>query len=396
MDEFEYLRRSDEKEILETWAALGSITVTSQTKVYTRGTVIRVDAAGALHDMIVYVCEDYRVDGVSHFPIVWDQLAVDDVNGIHAAVQGIQLPYFGLLPARWSAGFVPDPKFIPYKNAEVSAQTTAAVGGINIADDELETILTVIGFPFATFDDVEYSKAQIIKYMIRPALQRYYTFRPIIREEVYGAVALGSEFMVEFPDGAYGCVPYYCVPGGMSGVGISPRSPFAFFGERNMAMGQMGTVSNRYGSGLRYRNKMVPGYVGMDGQINMLDGLLAQQGMLNVFRREHYSKVKIDGKLYAKGFSTIGGNLNLKWLCWSKNWDDIDMDDLEPIARPMARSEVLKNFGILRSLCKTDVAGQLDPSALKELRSEIETDLKDIIKSIGLTSSLAVIRGGGN
>ena len=182
----------------------------------------------------------------------------------------------------------------------------------------------------------------------------------------------------------------------MSGVGISPRSPFAFFGERNMAMGQMGTVSNRYGSGLRYRNKMVPGYVGMDGQINMLDGLLAQQGMLNVFRREHYSKVKIDGKLYAKGFSTIGGNLNLKWLCWSKNWDDIDVDDLETIARPMARSEVLRDFGILRGLVKADIAGSLDPSALKELRSEIETDLKDIIKSIWLTGRLAVMRGGGN
>ena len=181
MDEFEYLRRSDEKEILETWAALGCITVTSQTKVYTRGTVVRVDAAGALHDMIIYICEDYRVDGVSHFPIMWDQLAVDDVTGIHAAVQGIQLPYFGLLPARWSAGFVPDQKFIPYRNGTVSAQTAAAVGDINISDDELETILTVIGFPFATFEDVEYSKAQIVKYMIRPALQRYYTFRPIIR-----------------------------------------------------------------------------------------------------------------------------------------------------------------------------------------------------------------------
>jgi hypothetical protein len=118
--------------------------------------------------------------------------------------------------------------------------------------------------------------------------------------------------------------------------------------------------------------------------------------MLNVFRREKVGKVKIDGKLYAKGFTTIGGNLNIKWLCWSKNWDDIDMDDLEPIARPMARSEVLRNYTILRSLCKTDIAGQLDPSILKETRSEIEENLKSIITSIGLTGMFSVMRGGGN
>ena len=62
----------------------------------------------------------------------------------------------------------------------------------------------------------------------------------------------------------------------------------------------------------------------------------------------------------------------------------------------MARSEVLKDFGMLRSLVKTDLQGQLDPSALKELRSEIEENLKPIITSIGLTGMYAVARGGGN
>ena len=404
MDEFRYLLDSSEEEILNTWYALGELTVNKNTKIYTKGSVVRVDASegdglskAPLHNKIIYIQEDYRVDNKTKFIIHWDELSIDDVTGIHAAVQGIQLPYFGVLPAKWTGSFVKDNNFIPYSNIEDNHATSLkAVGGINISDDELETILTVIGFPFANFDDVEFSKEQIIKYMIRPAMQRYFTYRPIIKEEGYGSVGVGSEFLVEFPDNAYGCIPYYCVPGGMGKAGVSPMSPFAFFGERNMAMGQVGTVSNRYGAGLRYRNKMVPGYVGIDSNINMLDGLLASQGMLNVFRREKYSKVKIDGKLYARGFTTIGGNLNIKWLCWSNNWDDIDMDDLEPIARPMARSEVLKDFGMLRSLVKTDLAGQLDPSALKELRNEIEENLKPIITSIGLTGMYSVMRGGGN
>lgn len=406
MDEFKYLLQSSEEEILNTWNALGQITVDKNTKIYNRGSVVRVDASldgtrvsGApLHNKIVYIQEDYRVDNKTKFPIKWDELTADDVEGIHAAIQGIQLPYFGILPAKWNGGFLPDNNFIPYTSIEEGYLTkVAAYGGINISDDELETILTIIGFPFANFEDIEYSKEQIVKYMIRPAMQRYYTFRPIIREEGYGNIAQGNAFDIEFPENAYGCVPYYCVPGGATGGGGQSMNPFSFFGERQMAMGRMGTVSNRYGGGLRYRNKMVPGFVGTaDSQTNMIDGLMAQQGMLNVFRREHYSKVKENGKLYARGYSTIGGNLNIKWLCWSPNWDDIDFDDLEPIARPMARSEVLRNFNILRSLCKTDVAGQLDPAILKETRTEIETDLKPILNSIGITGQLSVQRGSGN
>lgn len=405
MDEFSYLLKSSEDDILNTWAALGEITVNKNTKVYTRGSVARVDASDGdglssspLHNKIIYIQEDYKVDNKTKFIIHWDELSIDDVTGIHAAVQGIQLPYFGILPARWNGSFIKDNSFLPYQGQdENAAQSLAAYGGINISDDELETILTVIGFPFANFDDVEYSKEQIVKYMIRPAMQRYFTFRPIVKEEGYGNISSGNSFSIEFPENAYGCVPYYCVPGGSIGGGGQSMNPFAFFGERQMSMGRMGTVSSRYGGGLRYRNKMVPGYVGTaDSQSNIVDALASQQGMLNVFRREKYRKVKHDGKLYAEGFSTIGGNLNIKWLCWSPNWDDIDMDDLEPIARPMARSEVLRNFVILRSLVKADISGQLDPSILKEMRTEIETDLKPIINSIGITGTLAVQRGSGN
>ena len=405
MDEFSYLLQSSEEEILNTWAALGNVTVNKNTKIYTRGSVVRVDASNGdglssapLHNKIIYIQEEYKVDNKMKWPIKWDELSIDDVEGIHAAVQGIQLPYFGILPAKWNGGFIPDNNFIPYTSIENGYLTkVAAYGGINISDDELETILTVIGMPFANFEDIEYSKEQIVKTMVRPALQRYYTYRPIIIEEGYGHISQGNEFEIEFPENAYGCIPYYCVPGGAAGGAGQSMNPFSFFGERQMAMGRMGTVSNRYGGGLRYRNKMVPGFVGTaDSQTNMIDALMAQQGMLNVFRREHYHKVRINGKLYAKGYSTIGGNLNIKWLCWSPNWEDIDMDDLEPIARPMVRSEVLRNFMVLRSLCKTDVAGQLDPAILKEVRTEIETNLKPIISSIGLVGQQALMRGSGN
>lgn len=401
MDELSYLRNCNENEILNTWNACGAIVVNKSTKVYNKGTLVRVDASeddsglskSPLHNKIIYVEEDYRVDNKTRGLINWAELSIDDVTGSHAAVQGIQLPYFGILPAKWSATFVPDKDFIPYSD---ESKVTQSTGGIDISDDELETILTVIGFPFVVFDDVEFSKEQIIKYMIKPAMQRYYTFRPILKDQSLGQYGAGGEFLIEFPEYAYGAVPYYCVPGGngMAGMG---GSPFAFYNEMMMA-GGAGTVSTRYGKGLAYPGKRVPGYVGgdRDWRLGQLDSMLANQGLVNVFRREHYRRVKIDGKWYAKGFSSVGGALNVKWLCWSPHWDDILFEDLETIARPMARSEVLRNFAILRGLVKTDIAGQLDPSVLSNERDKIEQALEPIIKSVGISGILAVGRGGGN
>lgn len=401
MDELSYLLKSDEATVLNTWYACGSISVNKDTKVYNKGTLVKVDASvdgsglskAPLHNKILYVSEDYRVDNKTKGPIDWSAMSVDDVTGTRAAVQGIQLPYFGVLPGRWSATFIPDKDFIPYND---KSKVNELTGGIDISDDELETILTVIGFPFVVFDDVEFSKEQITKYMIKPALQRYYTFRPIIRDESLGQYGAGGEFLVEFPENAYGAVPYYTVPGGngMAGMG---GSPFAFYNEMMMA-GGAGTVSTRYGKGLAYPGKRVPGYVGgdRDWRLSQIDTMMANQGLVNVFRREHYRRVKIDGKWYARGFSSVGGALNMKWLCWSPHWDDVLFEDLETIARPMARSEVLKNFSILRSLVKSDISGQLDPSVLKAERDSIEQNLQPIIKSIGLVGTISIGRGGGN
>ena len=69
---------------------------------------------------------------------------------------------------------MPDKNFIPFsfegKGGELP-NVTPGVHSINISDFELETCLTVIVFPFANFQDIEYSKQQIIEYGI--LLDRY-------------------------------------------------------------------------------------------------------------------------------------------------------------------------------------------------------------------------------
>jgi hypothetical protein len=209
-------------------------------------------------------------------------------------------------------------------------------------------------------------------------------------------LAQGNEFLVPFPRDAYSCIPYYTVPGGAGG-GANSGSPFAYYNEQMMfgGMGGMG-YGGKFGRGVHYHGKQVPGYVGLEWKNTQIDQMAANQGFLNFFRREKYSRKRIDGKLYAYGFSTIGGNLNFKWLCSSQNWDDIKFEDLEVLARPMARVEVLNNIGMLRALCKQDIAGKLDETVLTNKADKIESEqIQPIIKSIGITGIYALGRGGG-
>jgi hypothetical protein len=377
---------------------MGEIVVTNSTKFYAEHSIVKVDCSNGtgrskspLHNRFIYVATSYMVNNRDKFDIQWDSLNVDDVDGLHVAVEGIMLAYFAVLPGKYDGTLIYNNDFIPFDNDLITVDN----GDVQIADDELNTILTTIGFPFVNFTDIELAKNEIIKYCVKPALQRYYTFRPIVEEQAGWQVAKGNEFMVPFPKDAYACVPYYTVPGGASG-GSNGQSPFAFYNEQMLygGLGGMG-YGGRFGRGVHYHGKQVPGFVGLDWRNGMLNTMAANQGFLNFFRREKYSRKKIDGKLYAYGFSTIGGNLNFKWLKASNDWDDVKFEDLEILARPMARVEVLYNIGMLRSLVKQDIAGKLDESVLMTRADKIDEQIRKITDSIGITGQFALGRGGG-
>jgi hypothetical protein len=67
----------------------------------------------------------------------------------------------------------------------------------------------------------------------------------------------------------------------------------------------------------------------------MYDQNAILQDIRNYYRQEKFQIVKEYGKKYVTGFTTINGQLNIKWLCMSTDWDDINYEYLEPIARPM-------------------------------------------------------------
>jgi len=411
MDKLSYLLRLADQDasekterVLDTWSALGELKVSKRTKYYQAGTLVRVDCSPAgdggqskspLHNAILYVQENYQVDGRDKFEIDWAAMKPDDIDGMLVSVEGVSLPYFVIMPGiKWNGSFVPDAKFVPFLTDEGS--TVEAV--VNIDDNELMLCLSDLGMPFLTFRELEYNRNEIVNVCVKPAMDRYFTFMPIIREQGnFGQYTSGAPFKIEMPKDAYSAVPYYCSGIG-GGVGGNAGSPFSYFQEQMLwgAGAGYGMGSSRFGKGISYFNKQQPGFTGVVGRwASRMDNNAIAQALKNYMRMEKFHIIKENGKRFVTGFSTIGGQLNILWLCTSRDWDDVKFEHLTDIARPLVKIEALRAINFLRKLVKGDIPGAIEADSFLARADKLEEQVNKLIGSITTGYSLALMRSGG-
>jgi hypothetical protein len=343
--------------IRDLWVNSGEIKLTPSTKAYYQNQIFQVDYdlaeaydSNMTWGAIILCTNAYRVDD-KHPEVLWDQMAINDINMLTTTVSGVQSNNFKLLlnyvdlmkvDSRLN-GINPNLAYVPRDpNFNINTETGYKV---DISDSELSIILGEVGVPFLDISELEYGKRDIIDICIYPVLQEYYRWFPIVKEEVYGAISANGAFKVPYPEGAYHCVPYLVQgAGGNAGIG-GGGTAFAFMSEQFSAGITMGAMGSRFGRGLRYTGKQVPGFTGIGGDAigSRLRQMEANQGYINYFRREKFKKIKEGDKYFAYGFGTTGGTLNLKWLCFSNNWEDVDFSQL-PDVRAMATAKVLQNL----------------------------------------------------
>ena len=343
---------------------------------------------GPLIGALVYVLSDYSV-AKNNGLVNWDSLNYNDIdNSLVSMVGGVISPHFRILltaDEMKSVEDIPiDEDLIPFSN-----ESKSITGDFNISDDELELILGELGVPFITVDELEYTRDILVKKCVVPAIKEYYTFFPIIKEEAFGNVGSNQEFKIEYPEGAYAAVAFFT-----QGTGASLESvgPFGFYAQA--ALSGVG-YNGKFGNGLRY-NKQVPGFVGLDNNTSYLMNRAAQQGYINYHRREKILHRFVDektGKVYAKGFSTIGGMVNIKWLCWSNDWNDIRFIDISDV-RALATSYALRNIGMLRAQVKSDAPNNIDFSLFNTRSSELREHVIKKWEGSSTNLNLAPLRGG--
>lgn len=394
------LKKTSLASVRDTWVALGSLTVNTKTKFYTGGTFFQVklseydnaEELPELYNALVYCENDYRVDN-DKFPMVdWANGTTLDVEGHCSTVAGIMLPHFRVILTGEEFTSITDPineDYIPFNDNTESSSV------VQISENDLQTILVECGCPFIRIEELEYTRDVIKNTCIKPALEYFFGFMPYIVEQSYGSVGASQPFKVEFPENAYSVVPYYT----QGGTSVGARgTAFGMYNEMFL-MGQTGLAGGgKFGKALSY-NKSVPGYTGGYSSAGTsalgaaMDALATNQAVINRFKREKFRIVKENGKKYATGYSSIGGNLCFKWLCVSYDWDDIDMD-MRWRVTDICKAYVLQNLGMLRSLVPGDSNEKVDYSLYLNRAKELLDPQRDFFAKSTSSLTMAIGRGG--
>lgn len=389
------------REIYYTWNAFGELKATNNTKVFTKDTIFQVTEDGPLKDAIVYCKYGYNVDPKNGFDqIDWKTAQKQDVEGQVYFYQGVVSPNFQILltPDEYHQidTTVPIPEdFIPFTN------NNAKTSSISISDQEYMIVAAELGVPFLREEELEYNRDIIIDICIKPAIDQYYAFFPIIIDEAVQGIGPNQEYFVEyhtFPDDpsavAYKGIPYMTMGAGGGTSAAYGTGAFSFMREQYTS-GYMGGSSYGFGRGITY-SKPVPGFTGRsngDFMSAYILGRAAQQGYINYNRREYDRDVFKNNKRYVHGFASTGGALNIHWMCMSTDYARIDYWML-PEVRKLCTANALRNLGALRSLIKPSDNNPIDFSGMQTRADALESKVLERWSKDPTALATALRRGG--
>ena len=404
MNKLDYLlsiKESNPREIYDTWVAFGSLKVTNTTKFFAKDTIFQIVEECPLKNSLVYCKYEYAVEPDNGFEeIDWRFATADSLKGIVSFYQGVVSPHFQLLLNSQEYDSIDkltetSPDFIPFKNNNAKTST------ISISDQEYAIIATELGIPFLREEELEYNRDTIIDICIKPAIDQYYAFFPIIIDEAIQNIGPNQEYLVEyhnFPEDP-SAVAYKGLPFTTTGIGGSSASfgtgAFSFMREQYTSGGFVGGASYGFGRGLTY-NKPVPGFTGRsngDFMSSYILGRAAQQGFVNYNRREYHRDVFKDNKKYLQGYTSTGGALNIHWLCMSTDYGRVEYHML-PEVRKLCTAFALRNLAALRSLIKPQDNSPIDFSSMSSRADSLEQKVLDRWSKDPTAMSFAIMRGG--
>lgn len=387
---------NDIEELSLAWYYAGEAKCTNTTKFYRKDRVYLISQADSVFDRYIFYCDqDYTGQ------IDWTNLTTLDEANQTTLVNGLTATCFTFFNQKiktedieeyilhtenddstsGDSGEKEDKDYVPFiKYAALSSNNTDII----IDDDQYYQIMQIIGQPFIKDRELEYNRQAILKLAVEPALRMYYTYYPLIQEQVINTFSSG-DFMIPYPIKPY---PAYKAIAWTTSAGANMRSatlnglsPLAALGT-DVSMYTRASAGNKFAQGLRY-SKPVPGYTGegTSGGTSAYSELATAwpiaNTMKNIMRREKLSKIHIPGQgLFAKGYSSVSGYLNIRWLCWSRDFNDVEFEDWSTVLK-LCQAYVKVSIGSIRELLRTDSNIPFKDGMQKEGKDEIDAIEKE-------------------
>ena len=362
-----------------TWEALGSNVISFTTKLYNKGMIYKVEVSGSLEGSLVYCRNDYIGS------LNWASASIiDTFSGEISFGSSIIDP--NLISVMSKTEFdEADSSAVP--NSFVPFQETLKdeTGGVVISDDLYTIILSTIGYPYITEEELEYNRKQICDIPLKRCLLDYYRFFP--RAVVYTYPVTGGIQEIEYPEHCYDLLSYQVIQSAdsldsngqatgeisntllryvdlqLSGIGVGGSSGYGGFS----------SLTGNYYS-------MYPPTTQTSNVGSMVLGRAAVQSQLNWLHRYRIDKVlKTDengnSKYYAKFYSNkIGSTIEITFAQEDLNFNHIDHARLNEVIK-LAQAYVKKFFADLRSQSKPISGNVVDFSSWKQ---EADNDIKAV------------------
>lgn len=250
---------------------------------------------------------------------------------------------------------------------------------IDIDDDTLNTILLETGVPFITLEELEFTRDQILKLMIKPAMEEYYKWYPIRIVEQYPVPVAFID--IPIPPYVKTVERAYINPGyPITGNHYNPIT--RYFDEVVLAASSRGTFAN---PSINYRKRQ--GFTDLQGYSTFLLEKAVRQGAMNVGTRKRIRVELHNGRL--KGYSNIQGILEVEWNTISYDWNDIPFNRQSEV-REFATAKILRALGGLRSQVNTELPGTLKYDTFMTRADTLEEKILTLWKE---STKSVVIRG---
>jgi hypothetical protein len=344
--------------VRDTWYSAGQLEVNDDTRVYTRYSVFRIvhpTPTTPLNGAIIFCDADYTIPT----SFSWVNMVLSNTTTGQIMDQNTLIidPHFTLIITQTQFQAITeayDPTFIPFQ--EPSANDLVA-----IADDDLNQILIEAGVPFINLSELEYTRDQIINYMIFPAVKEFWKFFPIITVGQYPLA--DSNFTVPIPTWAFAAIRAYINPGyPISNVKGNPL--LRYFDEVLMSISPRGAFSTPNLNSSRRQ-----GFVDTQSYATYILERAARQGIINYGTRTRVRIYMQKGNVV--GYSTKRGILEIEWGSMSNQWTDIPFNRQTEV-RELCKAYVLRAFAMLRMQAKSDLPGIIDYSQFLERAKELE------------------------
>lgn len=353
----------DYQELIFTWKAFGGKEVDNSTKIYRAGDYFIVREKDSNLNGALFYCKQTLNDQVD-----WTKVSVVDVEGHTVLENGITTSVFtnvstvifseldvtNLLDSKDYETFTPLSKY----KVDIDALP------VTISDEEYATIMQIVGYPYVPEDELEYTREEVLRLAVLPALKSYYKVFPIISEEVKN-VGAGQFTSIKFPEGAYGGM--YWVGTGV-GSGAPYMNAFGYAATEGM-YSYTGYSGTKFGRGIQYRGKAVPGYTGTYGTStnrwgDMANNFVLYNSVKNLIGRDRFTRIRHDDGFYLEGYATNGTALNITWLKVSTNWADVAYEDYDDVLT-LAQANVGLLFSRLEGRIRSDSNVPFDAATLK-------------------------------